>query len=41
MVEDAKRLLDLMGIPYLQAPSDAEAQASHMARKGEVWAASS
>jgi len=39
MVEDAKRLLRLMGIPVVQAPSEAEAQASHMARKGDVWAA--
>ncbi len=38
MVEDAKRLLSLMGIPVVQAPSEAEAQASFMARKGDVWA---
>jgi len=41
MVEDAKRLLDLMGIPCVQAPSDAEAQASHMSSKGEVWGVNS
>ncbi len=38
MLEDAKRLLDLMGIPWVQAPSDAEAQAAYMAAKGDVWA---
>lgn len=41
MVEDATRLLDLMGIPWVQAPSEGEAQASHMAAKGDVWAAAS
>ncbi|UCE44511.1 MAG: flap endonuclease-1 [Candidatus Bathyarchaeota archaeon] len=38
MTEDAKRLLELLGIPYIQAPSEAEAQAAHMAKKGDVWA---
>jgi flap endonuclease-1 len=41
MVNDAKRLLDLMGISYVQAPSEAEAQAAYMASNGSVWAASS
>lgn len=41
MIEDAKSLLDLMGIPTVQAPSDAEAQASHMALRGDVWAVNS
>ncbi|MCP8322733.1 MAG: flap endonuclease-1 [Candidatus Methylarchaceae archaeon HK02M2] len=39
MVEDAKKLLTIMGIPWVQAPSEGEAQAAYMARKGEVWAA--
>lgn len=34
MEEDSKRLLGLMGIPWVQAPSEGEAQASHMAKKG-------
>jgi len=38
MVEDAKRLLSLMGIAWVQAPSEGEAQAAHMAAKGKVWA---
>ena len=41
MVDDSKRLLDLLGIPWVQAPSEGEAQASYMAKKGDVWAASS
>jgi flap endonuclease-1 len=41
LIEDAKRLLSLLGIPYLQAPSEAEAQTAFMAKKGDVWAASS
>ncbi|WP_456454475.1 flap endonuclease-1 [Methanopyrus sp.] len=41
LVEDAKRLLDLMGIPWVQAPSEGEAQCAYMARCGDVWAAGS
>ncbi|MGA1792635.1 MAG: flap endonuclease-1 [Thermoplasmatota archaeon] len=41
MVDDAKRLLDLMGMPWIQAPGEGEAQASYMAGKGDVYGASS
>ncbi len=37
VLADAKRLLTLMGVPWLEAPGDAEAQASFMAAKGQVW----
>jgi len=38
MVEDAKKLLDAMGVPWIQAPGEGEAQAAYLCRKGEVWA---
>ncbi|MEM3399307.1 MAG: flap endonuclease-1 [Candidatus Micrarchaeia archaeon] len=41
MVEEAKKLLSLMGLPVVNAPSEGEAQAAHMAKKGDVWACSS
>lgn len=41
MVDDAKRLLDAMGVPWVQAPAEGEAQAAYMAAKGDAWAAAS
>lgn len=41
LVEDAKRLLTLMGIPWIQAPSEGEAQAAFMVARGDVWAVGS
>ncbi len=35
-VKDTKELLSLMGLPYVNAPSEGEAQASHMSYKGDV-----
>jgi len=40
-LNDARRLLDLLGIPWVQAPGEGEAQAAYMARRGDVWAANS
>ncbi len=34
MEQDSKRLLELMGIPWIQAPSEGEAQAAHMTKEG-------
>ncbi len=36
MADDSKRLLDLMGIPWVQAPSEGEAQASHLAKRRDA-----
>ena len=41
MVEDAKRLLDALGISWIQAPSEGEAQAAFMAARGDVWTVAS
>ncbi len=41
MVEEAKRLLTLMGIQVVQAPSEGEAQAAYMINKGLAWASGS
>lgn len=41
MTEDAKALLTYLGIPWVQAPSEGEAEAAFLARRGDVWAASS
>ena len=41
MIAQSKELLGFMGIPCVQAPSEGEAQAAHMARKGVVWASGS
>jgi len=41
MVEDAKRLLSAMGIPWVQAPAEGEAQAAYMARVGDAYATAS
>ncbi len=41
MVTEVKVLLDAMGVPWVDAPGDGEAQASHMSAKGDVWATAS
>jgi flap endonuclease-1 len=41
MQDDAKKVLTLLGIPWIQAPQEAEAQAAYMAMQGHVWAANS
>lgn len=40
-LDDTKQLLDLLGIPWVQAPSEGEAQAAYMAANGSVWASNS
>ncbi len=41
MAGEARELLRLLGLPVVQAPSEGEAQAAHLARTGAVWAAAS
>jgi len=41
IVETSKELLDLMGIPWIQAPSEGEAQCAWMCQQGLVYATAS
>ncbi len=36
MEQDSKHLLKLMGVPWVQAPSEGEAQAAYLAKKGDA-----
>lgn len=41
IVEQSKKLLEIMGIPFVQAPEEGEAQASYMVRKNDAYAVGS
>ncbi len=41
MIAESKELLSYLGIPWVQAPSDGEAQAAMMVQKGEAYATAS
>ena len=41
MINEAKKLLEAMGLPVVQAPSEAEAQAAFICRNGDAWAVAS
>jgi flap endonuclease-1 len=41
LANDAREMFRLMGIPVINAPEDAEAQASYMCMKEDVWAIAS
>ena len=41
IISDAKELLTLMGLPWVQAPGEGEAQTAYMAHRGVVWGAAS
>ena len=41
IVSQSKELLDALGIPYVQAPSEGESQASYMVKKGDAYAVGS
>jgi flap endonuclease-1 len=36
MQDDSRKLLDLMGLPWINAPSEGEAQAAYMTKKGDA-----
>ena len=36
MQDDSRKLLELMGLPWIQAPSEGEAQAAHMTKRGDA-----
>jgi flap endonuclease-1 len=41
MIDESKKLLEALGVPVIQAPSEGEALAAEMARNGLVWASAS
>lgn len=41
ILESAKELLEIMGIPYVQSFGEGEAQASYMVMNGDAWAVTS
>lgn len=41
MIQQSKDLLDALGIPFIQAPQEGEAQASYMVKKGDAYAVGS
>ena len=41
MVKDSKKILELFGIPYIQAPSEGEATAAHLTQTNQAYASAS
>ncbi|MHA1340360.1 MAG: flap endonuclease-1 [Promethearchaeota archaeon] len=41
MIEESKLLLDYMGVPWVEAAHDGEAEAARLIKKGIVWASAS
>jgi len=41
MIDESKRLLEAMGIPWVQALGEGEAQAAYMVQHGDAWASAS
>ncbi|HDI12498.1 MAG TPA: flap endonuclease-1 [Hadesarchaea archaeon] len=41
MVKQAKVLLEYMGLPWVQAPGEGEAQAAYLVQRGDAWAVAS
>ncbi|MCK4589248.1 MAG: flap endonuclease-1 [Nanoarchaeota archaeon] len=38
MIDESKKLLKILGLPVIQAPSEGEAQAGQMVKDGKAWA---
>ncbi len=38
IVDDAKKLLDALGVPYITAPSEGESEATELVKKGKAYA---
>ncbi len=41
IIQESKELVSAMGLPWVQAMAEGEAQAAYMCRKGDVWAVAS
>jgi len=41
MIQESKILMDYIGVPWVQAPSEGEAQAAYMTKKGDAWSTGS
>jgi flap endonuclease-1 len=41
MAQEAQQVLSYLGIPYVQAPGEGEAQAAYMVQRGDAWATAS
>lgn len=41
MIRESEDLLEFLGVPWIRAPSEGEAQAAYMTQKGEAWSTGS
>jgi len=41
MIDESKKLLEAMGIPWVQSPAEGEAQAAYIVQHGDAWASAS
>src|SRR3989338_5964719 len=41
MIVESKKLLEVMGVSWVQAPSEGEAQVAFMVKKNQLWAGAS
>lgn len=38
MIEESKKLIGALGLPFVQSPSESDGQMAYMCKKGDVWA---